>query len=446
MKNKANLLFNKYLLLDNFNFSSAYQLKANNIVSNLLLGYLTNRAVAISRRSNTYSVIPRIYKPLYYSYRKTISCLDWLIAKGYARQSLGFYYKTAEGIRRAGKVTRIELTDKLLNEIQLPEKEIKFNYKQTTPLILKDKHKNLITYPCTEQTKEILKFLNEYNEFMEINSACLEVKSRKKISSLFSSDYDCTNLSFTLLPNPLNSPLSPLLITIKNLAPKLIFEPKYYRVFNSAKFTEGGRFYSGYQNLKKERRKELKLNGYSTVEIDYKALHPTMLYNLEKLDYQDDPYIQIEDFERKDVKVLMQILLNSTSKNQAISAAIHHSRKQIRRLEEILLKDKRNSRIVRKKIVHLERKIEFTVKAFHLIEEEHKRLSKYFYSGIGIHLQRKDSALAEGIMSHFMERNIPILGIHDSFIVPEHHQVELADTMIYYYQRDFNYQPRLSII
>jgi len=142
-----------------------------------------------------------------------------------------------------------------------------------------------------------------------------------------------------------------------------------------------------------------------------------MLYNLEKLDYQNDPYCKVEGLKRKEIKKLFQILLNSNGRVQALRAGMFYL--------------KYNPEVLKQ--------------AFNLLEESHPHISKYFYSGIGIHLQRKDSALAEGIMSHFMERNIPILGIHDSFIVPEHHQAELADTMIYYYQREFNYQPGLSI-
>ena len=120
-------------------------------------------------------------------------------------------------------------------------------------------------------------------------------------------------------------------------------------MFNNGNFSEGGRFYSGYQNLKKERRKELKLNGFQTCEIDYKALHPTMLYHLEKLDCQNDPYFKVEGFDRKEIKILMQILLNAKSKSLTLKAGIKH----------------------------LKRKTEDIKRALNLLEVKHKRISKY---------------------------------------------------------------------
>ena len=40
-----------------------------------------------------------------------------------------------------------------------------------------------------------------------------------------------------------------------------------------------------------------------------------------------------------------------------------------------------------------------------------------FCSGVGIDLQKWDSDIVEYIVSDFTERNIPILCVHDSFIV-----------------------------
>ncbi len=52
-----------------------------------------------------------------------------------------------------------------------------------------------------------------------------------------------------------------------------------------------------------------------------------------------------------------------------------------------------------------------------------------FGSGIGVKLQREDSELAERVMSPFIEEGIPILPIHDSFIVARRHVNKLVDTM-----------------
>jgi hypothetical protein len=51
------------------------------------------------------------------------------------------------------------------------------------------------------------------------------------------------------------------------------------------------------------------------------------------------------------------------------------------------------------------------------IEQFHQPISHYFYSGIGLKLQRLDSDIAEIVMMEFCKYGIPILPLHDSFLV-----------------------------
>ena len=48
----------------------------------------------------------------------------------------------------------------------------------------------------------------------------------------------------------------------------------------------------------------------------------------------------------------------------------------------------------------------------------HQPIAKHFYSGKGIKLQYLDSMIAEKIIKQFTEMNIPVLCVHDSFVVP----------------------------
>jgi hypothetical protein len=55
---------------------------------------------------------------------------------------------------------------------------------------------------------------------------------------------------------------------------------KVYRLFNNS-FSQGGRHYGLWiQNIPKNRRAEIILNGEATVEKDYTNLHPRLLYAL----------------------------------------------------------------------------------------------------------------------------------------------------------------------
>ena len=84
------------------------------------------------------------------------------------------------------------------------------------------------------------------------------------------------------------------------------------RIFSNGSLQQGGRLYSAVQNYKKETRKYLYFDDEPTLEIDYSAFHPHLIYHQAGQEFQgDDPYV-IEGFERDHVKVAFNIMLNAT--------------------------------------------------------------------------------------------------------------------------------------
>ena len=63
------------------------------------------------------------------------------------------------------------------------------------------------------------------------------------------------------------------------------------------------------------------------------------------------------------------------------------------------------------------------------IKSYHPKLKSLFGTGIGLKFQRKDSDIAEATMLHFTTRNIPILPVHDSFIMHHGYEDELRNVM-----------------
>jgi hypothetical protein len=59
-------------------------------------------------------------------------------------------------------------------------------------------------------------------------------------------------------------------------------------------------------------------------------------------------------------------------------------------------------------------KIEDIVERF---QEYHKPIKKHFSSGVGVRLQNSDSRMAELVIQEFTAKKIPILCVHDSFVV-----------------------------
>ena len=64
-----------------------------------------------------------------------------------------------------------------------------------------------------------------------------------------------------------------------------------------------------------------------------------------------------------------------------------------------------------------------------LILDKHEPIKDSFFCGMGNKLQFKDNLLAEQIMLRFAKKDIPVLPVHDSFIIIRGLYSELVDTM-----------------
>lgn len=184
------------------------------------------------------------------------------------------------------------------------------------------------------------------------------------------------------------------------------------RVFNSSDLLQGGRFYGGWwQNIPKTYRSYLTVNGKRMVELDYSNQHPTILYSLAGVERPADCYSNIFD-----VKQLAPTVDES------------HLRKMIKSAFNAML----NSPRVLTNPPRKTRPSEFGLKwedVSQAILDFHAPIAQHFYSGIGLKLQRIDSDIAEKVLLHFTGQGIPILPLHDSFLMHDGYQAELEDVM-----------------
>lgn len=72
-------------------------------------------------------------------------------------------------------------------------------------------------------------------------------------------------------------------------------------------------------------------------------------------------------------------------------------------------------------------------------------IEEYFRTGYGIRLQFLDSQIAEQVMLDLMLRRIPVLPVHDSFIVRTANRGNLIESMVNIYQRLVGATPNTSI-
>ena len=69
-----------------------------------------------------------------------------------------------------------------------------------------------------------------------------------------------------------------------------------------------------------------------------------------------------------------------------------------------------------------------------LFEEENNQIKHHLFTGVGKRLQFKDSCIAESITESMVNNNIPILAIHDSFIVQHWNESRLHKLMDYIFR------------
>ena len=69
--------------------------------------------------------------------------------------------------------------------------------------------------------------------------------------------------------------------------------------------------------------------------------------------------------------------------------------------------------------------------------DKHEPIKDSFFCGMGNRLQFRDSQLAEQIMLHFAKRDIPVLPVHDSFIIIRGLYSELVNAMHEVFEKMF---------
>jgi hypothetical protein len=165
---------------------------------------------------------------------------------------------------------------------------------------------------------------------------------------------------------------------------------KVYRVFNRGSFGCYGRLHGFWQNMPKESRRLIRINGEPVAEPDFPQLHPNLIYHRRGKILRGDAY-DVDGFERKDCKVAFNAAVNARTPRhakEAISKNLNMPYAEAKRLYEA--------------IVH-----------------RHTDVADAFASDEGIHLMRMDSDIAVNVLMQCQRRDIPVLPVHDSMIVPE---------------------------
>jgi len=378
------------------------------ILANLYSAFAYNqeRYVAYPRNKNDFPPQNR-YNPLKIGYANTIKTINALIKFGFIESVLGFYDRSRQ---RTSKRSRMRATGilatRFTNQFNY-DPTIITRYKAEELIVLRDYKVNDkkkapdIDYRDNHTTLQMRKNLQKINAGIQSGVALLKVsdESWHKLNAQLANDQSRGLYSY----DGSGSRRSP--IDYSRVVLRRIFNDK------RTEFDRGGRFYGGWwQQIPKKYRKYITINDGSTCEIDYSGMHLNIIHVLENIPTPEgyDPYTLAGHDGNKPfrdlVKQIVLRIINADDRGEVIGSLENDSKKKDS-------EKKINLKVIPKSIGSLDALLS-------LIEDKHSDIKDaYFYSDKGKELQYHDSKLAEQVMLDYYQYNIPLLPLHDSFIV-----------------------------
>ena len=350
--------------------------------------------IGIQLSSNAYQAGER-YNKLHLKYGPIRECFKALVLAGYLVGYPGFYdHKT--GI---GRVTRIIATTKLRRRFLKTNwsNNIQLQRVDDEVIILKGKDdKKIIDYVDNKLTMRMRDDVERYNRFIEDVQLDVSIRDKEIPENIY------------------------------------LHRKALYRVFNNSRFNQGGRFYGAwYQGYERWIRERITLDNKETVEIDFRGLHIILAYAMVGIDFhastgEDDPYL-IKDLEysaedlykyRNLIKTTFLIMLNAKSENSAVKAVFSKwkDNKEKSSVEKTEYPENVSHGQIKKLMVW--------------IKNTHQPIAKLFNSGIGLDMQFLDSEIANRVLMKMIDKEMPVLPIHDSFVCKKQDEKVLREIMI----------------
>jgi hypothetical protein len=196
-----------------------------------------------------------------------------------------------------------------------------------------------------------------------------------------------------------------------------------HRIFNRKSWELGGRAYGALHQswVRREMRKDILIDGVPTVEIDFSGFHILMLYHIDGIDYQEDPYL-VEGLEMRDTyKAVGLVAINAKTPQKAYGG----------------IRDELKDRGI--PLPQRKEPLKSLVREF---RKAHPDIADHLFSDVGVKLQNIDSHMMNAILSRFMDKGILGLSVHDSVIVQAQHKDLLRDIMTEEYRLLMGFDPK----
>ena len=181
--------------------------------------------------------------------------------------------------------------------------------------------------------------------------------------------------------------------------------PRTRRIFSRNDWQLNGRFYGGWwQRINSDWRNQIFINGSPTIEVDFQGLHINLIYAELGEKLVGDPYdispIKIPGYPlvliRNMIKRLVLTAMNAKDKSSTY-----------RSFREGYPAGNAGKSMTNEKLDEL-------LAAF---LTRNPKVSDFLFSDKGIQLMRIDGDITAHIHRHFTEQAIPVLSVHDSYII-----------------------------
>ncbi|QWV94880.1 hypothetical protein KP004_06800 [Geomonas oryzisoli] len=173
-------------------------------------------------------------------------------------------------------------------------------------------------------------------------------------------------------------------------------------------------------------RKYITIQGESTVELDYSAMHIHLLYAKVGLNYankeedaytlEQGPYSLDDAKDDRDLnKLILLTAFNAATPELAASGVFDQLRRE-RKLSKYRITDYKP---IKAKLA--------------LLKAKHPSISDLVANNFGSELQYYDSYVMEKLIQHFTLNGIPVLTVHDSVICQSKHADVVTNMMLEYF-------------
>lgn len=189
------------------------------------------------------------------------------------------------------------------------------------------------------------------------------------------------------------------------------------RIFSRSDWRCNGRFYGGWwQRINSDWRSEIFINDTPVVEVDYRGIHVSMLCIQAGADLTGDPY-EIEEvllpgmpleLQRRFIKRLALTAINADSKDSAYRA----------------FRDGFPTSHAGKSLTN--QQLDSLLDAF---LKKNPYLADGLFDDLGIRLMNLDAQITERVHRHFTEQGVPVLSVHDSYLIDYTRVAELKAMM-----------------